>query len=238
MAALCGGGQSAPVLFQGQSLARRITMIYSHLGPAMHKRSAWNAGKTVGMKRPLTQKQIWANRFFLDREEQLRDRALFDLAFDSMLRGCDLVSSRSVTLWRGLILGAALSSSSQRQGDRCSSPLTLAAVLPPGSSAVAPQLIGTATGLRQKDHGTHSMRRTKAVMIYRITGKLRVVQILLGHTKIEDTVRYLGVDGPAECTEVGPSRRLSGVARWPLFVGQKHPIRSQQGFVMGLTAKA
>src|SRR5690606_31919671 len=83
MAALCGGRQSAPVLFQSQSRARRITMTYSHLGPAMHNRSAWNAGETVGMKRPLIQKQIWSNRFFLDREEQLRDRPLFDLAFDS-----------------------------------------------------------------------------------------------------------------------------------------------------------
>jgi integrase len=50
-----------------------------------------NAGKTVGTKRPLTQKQIRAIRFFLDREGRTRDRALFDLAIDSKLRGCDLV---------------------------------------------------------------------------------------------------------------------------------------------------
>ena len=55
-------------------------MTYSHLDPAMQNRVSWNAGKTVGTKRPLTQKQIWAIRFFLDREERLRDRALFDLA--------------------------------------------------------------------------------------------------------------------------------------------------------------
>ena len=66
-------------------------MTYSHLDPAMQNRVAWNAGKIVGTKRPLTQKQIWAIRFFLDREERLRDRALFDLAIDSKLRGCDLV---------------------------------------------------------------------------------------------------------------------------------------------------
>lgn len=59
--------------------------------PAVQGRAAWNAGKTVGTKRPLTQKQIWAIRFFLDREGRLRDRALFDLAIDSKLRGCDLV---------------------------------------------------------------------------------------------------------------------------------------------------
>lgn len=52
----------------------------------------------------------------------------------------------------------------------------------------------TAIGLRREDYGTHSMRRTKAAIIYRATGNLRAVQILLGHTKIENTVRYLGVD--------------------------------------------
>jgi site-specific recombinase XerC len=52
----------------------------------------------------------------------------------------------------------------------------------------------TAIGLRREDYGTHSMRRTKAAMIYRATGNLRAVQILLGHTEIENTVRYLGVD--------------------------------------------
>ena len=49
-------------------------------------------------------------------------------------------------------------------------------------------------GLRREDYGTHSLRRTKAAMIYKQTGNLRAVQSLLGHTKIESTVRYLGVD--------------------------------------------
>lgn len=48
----------------------------------------------VGAKRLPTQKQIWAVRHFLDREGRLRDRALFDLALDSKLRGCDLVKIR------------------------------------------------------------------------------------------------------------------------------------------------
>ena len=52
----------------------------------------------------------------------------------------------------------------------------------------------TAIGLRPQDYGTHSLRRTKASLIYKQTGNLRAVQILLGHTKIETTVRYLGVD--------------------------------------------
>lgn len=66
-------------------------MGYSRFDPAMQSRVAWNAGKNVGTKRPLTQKQIWAIRFHLDRESRLRDKALFDLAIDSKLRGCDLV---------------------------------------------------------------------------------------------------------------------------------------------------
>ena len=65
----------------------------------------------------------------------------------------------------------------------------------------------TAVGLRQEDYGTHSLRRTKAAIIYKQTGNLRAVQILLGHSKIESTVRYLGVDVEdalelAEATEV------------------------------------
>lgn len=66
-------------------------MGHSHYDPAAQCRSAWNAGKTVGTKRPLTQKQISAVRFFLDREGRFRDRALFELAIDSKPRGCDLV---------------------------------------------------------------------------------------------------------------------------------------------------
>lgn len=52
----------------------------------------------------------------------------------------------------------------------------------------------TAIALRPEEYGTHSLRRTKASMIYRATGNIRAIQILLGHSKIENTVRYLGVD--------------------------------------------
>ena len=87
-------------------------MGYSEFDPATQGRAAWNAGKAVGTKRPLTQKQIWAIRFFLDREGRLRDRALFDLAIDSKLRGCDLVKIMMPTfttiLTRSAILSIAL----------------------------------------------------------------------------------------------------------------------------------
>jgi len=52
----------------------------------------------------------------------------------------------------------------------------------------------TGVGLDPHLYGTHSLRRTKATLIYRRTGNLRAVQLLLGHTKIESTVRYLGID--------------------------------------------
>lgn len=52
----------------------------------------------------------------------------------------------------------------------------------------------TAIGLRSEEYGTHSLQRTKASMIYRATGNIRAIQFLLGHSKIENTVRYLSVD--------------------------------------------
>lgn len=63
--------------------------------------AAWNAGRKLGAKRPLKPQQIWAIRFLLDREKRLRDRALFDLAIDSKLRGCDLVKVRISDLVSG-----------------------------------------------------------------------------------------------------------------------------------------
>lgn len=70
----------------------------------------------------------------------------------------------------------------------------------------------TAIRLRKSEYGTHSLRRTKAAMIYRTTGNIRVIQILLGHAKIENTVRDLGVDVEdalllAERTEILPKLR-------------------------------
>lgn len=69
-------------------------MGYSDLDPSVHERRPWNAGQNVGPKRPLKPRDIWAIRFYLDEHKRLRDRALFDLAHDSKLRGCDLVKIR------------------------------------------------------------------------------------------------------------------------------------------------
>lgn len=129
------------------------------------KRPVWNAGRTVGAKRALKLKQIWEIRFYLNQRRRLRDRALFDLAIDSKLRGC------------------VFPSRVDHNGHL--------------STRQYAQLVDewvTGIGLMRSEYGTHSLRRTKASIIRRVTGNLRAVQILLGHSRIENTVRYLGID--------------------------------------------
>lgn len=197
-------------------------MGHSQYDPAVRSRPAWNAGMMVGTKRPLTQKQIWAVRFFLDRERRLRDRALFDLAIDSKLRGCDLVNIKIGDLVSGADIRTRSIVTQQKTGKPVQFELTTdvrASLLTwlehRGGTVhdyVFPSRVDQAghlstrqyarlvdewvdaIGLRRAEYGTHSLRRTKASMIYKATGNLRAIQILLGHTKIENTVRYLGVD--------------------------------------------
>jgi len=197
-------------------------MGYSRFDAAMQTRVPWNAGKNVGTKRPLTQKQIWAIRFHLDREGRLRDRALFDLAIDSKLRGCDLVklkigdvvagadirnratviqqkTRRPVQFELTADVRATLLSWLERRGGSIADFLFPSRIDHAGhmSTRQYARLVDewvTAIGLRKVEYGTHSLRRTKAAMIYRATGNIRAIQILLGHSKIENTVRYLGVD--------------------------------------------
>ena len=188
--------------------------------PANHV--PWNAGTQVGPKRPLTQKQIWAIRFFLDREERLRDRALFDLAIDSKLRGCDLGALKIGDLISGCEIRERASVMQRKTGRPVQFEIStdarggLLAWLERRGGSVEeyafPSRIDQtrhlstrqyarlvdewveAIGLRVSEYGTHSLRRTKASIIYKATGNIRAIQILLGHSKIENTVRYLGVD--------------------------------------------
>ena len=197
-------------------------MGHSRFDPVTQLRSAWNAGKKVGAKRPLKPRQVWAIRFFLDRERRLRDRALFDLAIDSKLRGCDLVKIKIGTLVSGPEIRKRALVVQQKTGR----PVQFELMADARASLLAwlerrggtiddyafPSRIDhsshmstrqyarlvdewvSAIGLRREEYGIHSLRRTKASIIYKATGNLRAVQILLGHTKIENTVRYLGVD--------------------------------------------
>lgn len=197
-------------------------MGHSQYDDASRERAAWNAGKKVGTKRPLTQKQIWAVRFFLDREGRIRDRDLFDLAIDSKLRGCDLVKIRI----RDLVAGPEIRTRAIVVQQKTGRPVQFEITSDVRASLLAwlerrggtvddyafPSRINhahhmstrqyarlvdewvTAIGLPPEEYGTHSLRRTKASMIYKAIGNLRAIQILLGHSKIENTVRYLGVD--------------------------------------------
>jgi integrase len=201
---------------------REITMGHSEYDPAARERRTWNAGRIIGAKRALKPRQVWAIRFWLDHERRPRDRALFDLAIDSKLRGCDVVKVRIGDIVSGgrirtraivvqqktgrpvqfELLEAARTSIlawlEQRGGtlDDYAFPSRLdhSAHLSTRQYARLVNEWVAGIGLRREDYGTHSLRRTKASIIYKATGNLRAVQILLGHIKIESTVRYLGVD--------------------------------------------
>ena len=195
----------------------------------------WNTGRKVGAKRALKPRQVWAIRFFLDQHRRLRDRALFDLAIDSKLRGCDVVRMRIGDLVlggqvraRAIVVQAKTGRPAQFELMQDARSSLLAWLERRGGTLgdyVFPSRIDPANhlgtrqyarlvdewvagiGLRREEYGTHSLRRTKASLIYKATGNLRAVQILLGHAKIENTVRYLGVDVEdaltlAEATEV------------------------------------
>lgn len=197
-------------------------MTYSHLDPAAQHRAPWNFGAKVGPKRPFNQKQIWAIRFFLDRERRIRDRALFDLAIDSKLRGCDLVGLKIGDLVSGPEVRKRATITQQKTGRPVQFEIASDArtslfawlevrggsiddfVFPSRidharhlSTRQYARLVDewvVAIGLQPEEYGTHSLRRTKASIIYKATGNIRAIQILLGHSKIENTVRYLGVD--------------------------------------------
>jgi integrase len=186
---------------------REITMGHSQYDPAARERRAWNAGRVVGAKRALKPQQVWAIRFWLDHERRLRGRALFDLAIDSKLRGCDVVKVRIGDLVSGgqirtraivvqqktgrpvqfELLDAARTSIlawlEQRGGtlDEYTFPSRIDHTTHLSTRQYA-RLVDewiTGIGLRKEDYGTHSLRRTKASIIYKATGNLRAVQILL-----------------------------------------------------------
>lgn len=197
-------------------------MSHLNLPDIRAKRVPWNKGRVIGQKRPLLPKQVWAIRVRLELAGKLRDLALFNMAIDSKLRGCDLVRLRVADVYsagqvkeRASILQSKTSQPVRfeiTEGTRVSVKAWLdvlehrrAEFLWPGRLHDRPH-IGTrqcarlvhewvaSIGLEPRVYGTHSMRRTKVAQIYRKTGNLRAVQLLLGHTKMDSTVRYLGVD--------------------------------------------
>ncbi len=186
------------------------------------RRPPWNKGKLVGAKPPLRPSHVWLIRTKLQLEHRTRDLALFNLAIDSKLRGCDVVAVRVDDVApNGYALDRATVRQKKtghpvrfelteqtrqaidgylRQTGRQPGQFLFAGRGEPTRGLTTRQyarLVGEwikSIGLDPLKFGTHSLRRTKATLIYRRTGNLRAVQLLLGHTKIESTVRYLGIE--------------------------------------------
>ena len=182
----------------------------------------WNKGKLVGQKPPLKLKEIWAIRIRLQISTRIRDLALFNLAIDSKLRSCDLVKIRVRDISHGATIASRAMVMQQKTNqavrfeiteqtrDSISSWIEHAELglhdylfksrfssSPHISTRQYARIVGgwvSEIGLDPAEYGTHTMRRTKASLIYRRTKNLRAVQLLLGHTKLESTVRYLGIE--------------------------------------------
>jgi integrase len=186
------------------------------------QRVPWNKGRICGRKAPLKLKEIWAIRFRLQDSGRLRELTLFNLAIDSKLRGCDLVRlkindvsqagrvlSRTTVVQRKTkqpvqfeimeqsrdCVASWMAQMQLRAGDYLfPSRFTHSSHL---STRQYARLVNTwvsEIGLDPSAYGTHSLRRTKPTLIYQRTKNLRAIQLLLGHTKLESTIRYLGVE--------------------------------------------
>jgi site-specific recombinase XerC len=182
----------------------------------------WNKGKLVGQKAPLRLNEIWEIRVRLQLSHRVRELALFNLAIDSKLRACDLVKLRIHDVCHGDHIAPraiVLQQKTQQPVQFEITPATRQSVAawiaaatlkatdflfrsriqksPHISTRQYARIVRrwvTDIGLDPCRYGTHSMRRTKPTLIYRRTKNLRAIQLLLGHTKLESTVRYLGIE--------------------------------------------
>lgn len=182
----------------------------------------WNKGVLVGQKRPLVAREVWAIRVRLEMAGEARELALFNLAIDSKLRACDLLAlvvedvfaggrakDRATVVQRKTRRPVHFEISPQtrtslegwlrRRPQVSSRYLFPSRVAPRGhlSTRQYARIVHRwirSIGLDSTAYGTHTMRRTKASAIYRATSNIRAVQLLLGHAKLESTVRYLGVE--------------------------------------------
>ena len=182
----------------------------------------WNKDRICGQKRPLKLQQIWAVRIRLELAKNSRDLALFNLAIDSKLRACDLVQLKVADIAQGSRIKSRTSVVQQKTQQPVQFEITArtseslerwlvdkalsgrdylfpsrkikSAHLSTRQYARIVKRWGSSIGLDPSLYGTHTMRRTKVSLIYRRTKNLRAVQLLFGHTKLESTVRYLGVE--------------------------------------------
>ena len=184
--------------------------------------TTWNKGKLIGQKPPLKLREIWAIRIRLQLKKETRELAIFNLAIDSKLRSCDLVKLKVRDVCHGNCIAPRAMILQQKTQqpvqfeiteqtrDALKNWICLNHLRPEDylfpSRIISSNHISTRQyarivhrwvemiGLDTSLYGTHSLRRTKATLIYRRTKNLRAVQLLLGHTKLESTVRYLGIE--------------------------------------------
>jgi integrase len=165
----------------------------------------WNKGKVTGQKPPLKPREVWAMRVRLQISNRVRDLALFNLAIDSKLRGCDLVHLRVEDIMQADQVRTRALISQRKTGAPVQFEITEQArvavanwvrgralkpmdwLFPsrvdkdkPMTTRQYGRLVDewiAAIGLSPAAYGTHSLRRTKAALIYRKTGNIRAVQI-------------------------------------------------------------
>jgi integrase len=186
------------------------------------KRIPWNKGKLIGRKLPLTLKEIRAIRSRLRSVQQTRDLVLFNLAIDSNLRACDLIQLRVRDISKGRHVASQVTIM-QFQTNRpvqfeiadetresvaawiAQEKLKPEHHLFPSRMSESPHISTrqyarivaswvSLIGLDPGVYGTQSLRRTKPMLIYRRTKSLEAAQLLLGHTKLRNTGRFLGIE--------------------------------------------
>ena len=182
----------------------------------------WNKGRLMGQKMPLSRQEIWSIRAHLQNSAQVRDLALFNLALDSKLRACDLLKIRVSDVTNGSEVNSRAIIRQQKTSRPVQFEITgrtrksisdwISKVSLKASDYLFPSRVHNSAhlstrqysriveswvlgiGLDASSYGTHSLRRTKATLLYRRTKNLRAVQLLLGHSKLDSTVRYLGIE--------------------------------------------
>jgi len=193
-----------------------------YLPNPVQQHTPWNKGRLIGQKPPLKLHEIWAIRIRLQLANKAKELAMFNLAIDSKLRSCDLVKLKVKDISNGSRLANRTMVMQQKTKQPVQFEITLQTrnALSEwikhkelrSDDYLFPSRINSARhistrqyarivdkwvemiGLDPGTYGTHSLRRTKATLIYRKTKNIRAVQLLLGHSKLESTVRYLGIE--------------------------------------------
>lgn len=196
-----------------------------HKNKTRRKQTPWNKGKVTGRKLALNPQQVRSIRSRLKAAQRMRELALFSLAIDSSLSPSDVVQLRVSDIAKGRRILTQVTITppvSQRTSSFVLSAETRAAVaawmkhqelksnayLFPTRLHASPflsvrqyaRLVASwvrSIGLKPRDYGTQSLRRTKPALIYRKTKDLAAAQMLLGHSRLRSTARFFDIEWSA-----------------------------------------